>query len=101
MGEAMGKDFRWMRYDTPEDRISIMIHPDGLDMSADELARVFKAGMGRHKKPTTVFVMDNRRPMRGGQVFVHQVITDGTGGLCLSDMARPWSASSLGSLLHT
>lgn len=88
-----------MRYDTPEDRISIMIHPDGLDMSAEELARVFKAGMGRHKKPTTVFVMDNTRPIRGGQVFVHQVIGDGLGGLCLSEKPRPWSARSLGDLV--
>lgn len=31
----------------PADRIFIVIHPEGLDMSAEELARVFKAGMGR------------------------------------------------------
>ncbi|NFV79218.1 hypothetical protein [Magnetospirillum aberrantis] len=97
----MGKDFRWMWFDTDHARIAIVIHPDGLEMSAEELARVSKAGLGRHKKPTTVFVMDNMRPIRGGQVFVHQIIGDGTGGLCLSDMARPWSASSLGNLLHT
>ena len=95
----MGKDFRWMWYDTDEGREAIMIHPDGLEMSAEELARVFKAGMGRHKKPTTVYVMDNKRPIQRGQVFVHQVIGDGVGGLCISENAHPWSASSLGSLL--
>lgn len=79
--------------------IARLVRNGTLEMSAEELARVFKAGMGRHKKPTTVYVMDNKQPIQHGQVFVYQIIGDGTGGLCLSENAHPWSASSLGSLL--
>lgn len=95
----MGKNFKWMWFDSDEARVTIVIHPDGLKMSADDLAEVFKRGMGRHKKPTTVFVMDDERSVRGSMVFVHQIIVDGA-GFCLSETARPWLASSLGSLLR-
>lgn len=94
-------NFRWMWFDTDQARVAIMIHPDGLEMSAEDLALVFRRGMGRHKKPTTVLVMDNKRPFNGETVFVHQVIGDGAGGLCLSEIAHPWAASTLGNLLET
>lgn len=96
----MGKNFRWMWYDDAEMRLAIVVHPDGLEMSAEDLALVLKRGMGRHKKPTVVCVMDNKRPPKCDTVYVHQIIGDEAGGLCFSEIAHPWSASSLGSLLR-